>query len=124
VVVTKGIIDLEVDLLAQLQKIIFSSKGPGKNNMLPIWTCMWLLLLTYRDTNQHWCCQSVSKDGLPELSQHMYDMLVSIYSGLFRPSSPFWLNWLKSDILDLFGRDTRIIERMGNLKTEIMFCSS
>jgi hypothetical protein len=120
-IVTKGIVDLEVDVLAQFQKTVFSGKGPGKNNMLAIWTCLWLLLLTYRDANEYWDCQRVSKDGLPELSQHMYDMLVSIYSGLFRPSSPLWLNWLKGDILDMFGRDTRIIERMGNLKAEMRF---
>lgn len=120
-IVTKGIVDLEVDILAQLQKTIFGGKGPGKKNMLAIWTGLWLLLLTYRDTNKYWDCQSISKDGLPELSQHMYDMLVSIYSGLFRPSSPLWLNWLREDILDLFGRDTRIIERMGNLKAEMRF---
>ena len=121
-IVMNGIVDLEAQVLSQLQNLIFSTKGPGKDNMLPIWTCLWLLLLTYRDLNKHWCSRKVSTDGLPELSQHMYDMLVSIYSGLFRPSSPLWLNWLKTDVFDLFGRDYRVIERMGNLKTEMKFC--
>jgi hypothetical protein len=118
----KGIVDLEVDILSQLQKLMFRSQGPGKDNMLPIWTCLWLLLLTYRDLSNHWYSLKHSPDGLPELSQHMYDMLVSIYSGLFRPSSPLWLNWLKAEVFDSFGRDHRIIERMGNLKTEMRFC--
>jgi hypothetical protein len=54
-----------------------------------------------------------------QLGQHMYNILVSVYSGLFRPSSPLWLNWLRDDIYELFGRDWRIIEAMGTLKTEI-----
>ena len=48
-IITQGIIDLEVELLASLQRRIFSSKGPGKENMLPIWTSLWLLILTYRN---------------------------------------------------------------------------
>lgn len=123
VVVARGIIDLEIDLLAQLQKLIFDTRGPGKKNMLPIWICLWLLLLTYRATNHFWR-QIGTRDDLSHLSQHMYDMLVSIYSGLFKPSSPLWLNWLKDDVLENFGRDPSIIERMGNLKTEMKFCCS
>ncbi|KAH8685530.1 hypothetical protein BGZ60DRAFT_395392 [Tricladium varicosporioides] len=119
IIVSKGIVELEIATLSQLQKTIFDHKGPGKGNMLPIWTCLWLLLLTYRETNEFWSRQDGSGDGLPDLSQHMYDMLVSIYSGLFGPSSPLRLNWLKSDVFDLFGRDTLITERMGALKSEI-----
>lgn len=120
VIISRGIIDLEVETLSYLQNIIFNPKGMGEKTMLPIWTCLWLLLLTYRDTNEHWCSQKSSNDGIPELSQHMYEMLISIYSGIFGISSPARLNWLKADIFELFGKDYRVAERMGNLKSEML----
>jgi hypothetical protein len=115
VVVTKGIIDLEVELLSCLEKQI---KGLGKGNMLPVWICLWLLILTYRDTTNAYFSKDFGNDGLPELAGQMYHMLISIYSGLFRTSSPLRLNWLIDDICELFGRDQHVIHSMGTLKTE------
>ena len=43
-------LDLEIDLLSSLQNRIFGGKGPEKENMIPIWICLWLLVLTYRET--------------------------------------------------------------------------
>ncbi|KAG4437593.1 hypothetical protein IFR05_006932 [Cadophora sp. M221] len=117
-VITKGITDLEVDLLSALQKHILGVKGPGKDNMLPIWTCLWLLILTYRETIDAWSSPEHEKKGLPQLARHMYDMLVTLYSGLFRASSPLSLNWLFDDIYKLFGRDRILVGRMGIIKTE------
>jgi hypothetical protein len=54
VIITDGILGLEKGILSDLQKLLFSTKGPGKGNMLPIWTCLWLLILTYRETVQVW----------------------------------------------------------------------
>jgi hypothetical protein len=111
-------VDLEVNILAQLQKILFGGKGPGKNNMLPVWICIWLLILTYRRSLDH---LTPKKDNNAELAQQMYDMLVSVYSGLFKPSSPLWLNYLKLDVFELFGQDYRITHTMGTLKTEMNY---
>ena len=122
VVVTQGIVDLEVEILSELQTLVLQpKKGPGRQNMLPLWTCLWLLILTYRRTISHRPDSSSSSTGAKdtyELARHMYDMLVSIYSGLFRPSSPMCLNWLKHEIFELFGQDYRITHTMGTLKTE------
>jgi hypothetical protein len=52
------------------------------------------------------------------LAQHMYEMLISIYSTLFKPSSPLWLNFLKDEVFDLFRRDLRIAVSLGTIKTE------
>jgi hypothetical protein len=118
VVVARGIVDLEVEILSELQKLIFGSKGPGKLNLLPIWTCLWHLILTYRRTLQNLASKK-NKDTGFALAQHMYDMFVSVYSGLFRPSSPMWLNWLKDEVFELFGKDYRITHCIGTLKTEL-----
>lgn len=118
IIINKGIMDLEIDLLSALEKLILAPKGPGKDNMLPIWTCLWLLILTYRETIDAWSSPQHEKKGLPQLARHMYDMLVTLYSALFRPSSPLRLNWLFDDIYKLFGRDSRLMLRMGIIKTE------
>jgi hypothetical protein len=120
VIVSQGIVDLEVEILSQLQTLIFSTKGPGKRNMLPIWTCLWLLMLTYRRTIHILAPKKNKNNGLA-LAQHMYEMFVSVYSGLFRPSSPMWLNWLKDEVFELFGKDHRITHCMGTLKTELAY---
>jgi hypothetical protein len=118
VIVARGIVEAEIEILSLLQKYIFDKRGPGRRNMLPIWTCLWILILIYRETLS--CYDNSGREGqLYQLAQHMYNMLVSIYSGLFRPSSPLWLNWLRDDVYELFGRDWRLIEAMGTLKTEI-----
>jgi len=115
-ILSEGIEILEHDILTQLQNIIFHTKGPGKENMLPIFACLWLLMLTYRRTIQQYPDPEDScKLGL---AQHMYEMLISIYSGLFRPSSPLWLNFLEDEVFQMFGRDFKIVERLGTVKTE------
>ncbi len=127
VIVARGIVDLEFEILSELQKLIFGSKGPGKLNLLPIWTCLWLLILTYRRTLQNVAniASKKNKDTRFALAQHMYDMFVSVYSALFRPSSPMWLNWLKDEVFELFGKDYRITRCIGILKTELDYvCSS
>lgn len=115
VIVAKGITDLEIDLLSSLQSHVFGSKRLGKNNVLPVWTCLWLLILTYRSTVNAWpSCKHTHRD----LAQHMYDMLVSVYSGLFASSSPLGMNWLVGDVYEMFGGDDILMQRMGTLKTE------
>jgi hypothetical protein len=109
-------VDLEIEILSDLQKLLFGAKGLGKQNMLPIWNTLWLLILTYRETVYVWYSQTHKKEGKAQLARHMYDMLVSIYSALFRPSSPLTRNWLTDK--DLFGEETELIRHMGTLETE------
>jgi hypothetical protein len=40
VIAAQGIVDAEVEVLSLLQKYIFGKKGPGRRNMLPIWTSL------------------------------------------------------------------------------------
>jgi hypothetical protein len=118
VILSQGIEALEHEILGQLQGVIFHTKGPGKDNMLPLWACLWSLILIYRRTI---LISERDGNGTLALAQHMYEMLISIYSGLFRPSSPLWLNFLKDEVFQLFGRDYKIVERLGAVKTEISY---
>ena len=67
-IITKGIMDLEIDILSALEKHVLGPKGPGKDNMLPIWTCLWLMILTYRETIDAWSDPQHEKKGLPTTS--------------------------------------------------------
>ncbi len=118
VILSEGIDALEHEILDQLQGVIFHTKGPGKENMLPIWTCLWSLILIYRRTVLN---SEREGNGRLGLAQHMYETLISIYSGLFRPSSPLWLNFLKDEVFQLFGRDSKVTERLGTIKTELSY---
>ena len=128
VIVSERIEALEYDILNQFEELIFHRKGPGKENMLPIWTCLWLLMLTYRRTVLHGMSENWGDEAVG-LAQHMYEMLISIYSALFKPSSPLWLNFLNDEVFELFGRDLRIAVGLGTIKTEMGYmrefsCSS
>jgi hypothetical protein len=117
---------LSTTFLNQFQELIFHRKGPGKENMLPIWTCLWLLMLTYRRTVLHGMSENWGDEAVG-LAQHMYEMLISIYSALF--ASPLWLNFLKDEVFELFGRDLRVAVGLGTIKTEMGYmrefsCSS
>lgn len=120
IILTPGIEALEHSILIQLQSLIFSQKGIGRQNELPIWICLWLLILTYRRTISHWSCRR-NRDSYLELSQHMYNMLISTYSTVFRSSTPLWHNFLKDEVFEKFGRDTSVTERMGVIKTEMIY---
>ena len=117
-ILTKGIETLECDILEQLQYLIFSQNGRGTQNEVPIWICLWLLMLTYRRTIIHWSSRR-NRDNYLELSQHMYNMLISIYSTIFRASTPLWHNFLKEEVFEKFGKDHKVTERLGNIKTEM-----
>jgi hypothetical protein len=118
VIITKGIESLECDILRQLQTLIFSQKGRSIQNEVPIWICLWLLMLTYRRTIVHWSSRR-NRDSYLELSQQMYNMLISTYSTFFRSSTPLWHNFLKDDVFEKFGRDYSVTERLGVIKTEM-----
>lgn len=117
-ILAHGIEALECDILGLLQTLIFSQKGRQTQNEVPIWICLWLLMLTYRRTIVHWSTRR-NRDSYLELSQHMYNMLISTYSTIFRSSTPLWHNFLKDEVFEKFGRDHGVTERMGVIKTEM-----
>lgn len=123
IIITQGIETLEYDILRQLQTLIFGQKAEKDRatlNEVPIWICLWLLMLTYRRTILHWSSRR-NRDSYVELSQQMYNMLISTYSTLFRSTTPLWHDFLKEEIFERFGRDFSILERMGTIKTEMAY---
>jgi hypothetical protein len=81
-IAARGIVEGKVKILSLLQKHVFEKKGPSRGNMLPIWTCMWILILNYRESLFYYD-NSGRETELYQLAQHMYNILVSLYSRLF-----------------------------------------
>jgi hypothetical protein len=107
-----------------IAKACLRFKGPWKVESATNLNLSMALILTYRRTLQN-VASKKNKDTRFALAQHMCDMFVSVYSGLFRPSSSMWLNWLKDKVFELFGKDYRITRCIGTLKTELDYvCSS
>jgi hypothetical protein len=48
-IVKEGIREAESVILKALEKPMYGASGPGQKNMIPLWACLWSLLLTYRD---------------------------------------------------------------------------
>jgi hypothetical protein len=65
VVIKKGIRAEEMFVLKQLEKLMYGGSGPGQHNMIPLWACLWCLILTYRD------CMAVYKKfkGAPAVNR-------------------------------------------------------
>ncbi|PMD15544.1 hypothetical protein NA56DRAFT_753817 [Hyaloscypha hepaticicola] len=124
-----GICTAEITLLETLEKLIYSSKGPGVQNIIPLWTILWTLILTYRDCmttykfSQH-CNTSFEHDAadsevLIEASKHMYHILTSVYAALFKASTPLYLDWREGSNMELLGNSEVLKGAFIALRTEV-----
>jgi hypothetical protein len=114
----EGMAATEKELLLQLQGHAFDSKLREKQKVFQIWISLWLLILTYHSTLSAYEVMGV--DNTPcQLAQHMYNMIISIYSGLFRTSSPLWVNWFKAEMYKSVVSDHEITRSIGIVKTEV-----
>jgi hypothetical protein len=48
-IISKELVVVEVEVLAQIDKIVFGSETIGRQNPLAIWVCLWTLILSYKD---------------------------------------------------------------------------
>ena len=115
----EGMVIAEKELLLQIQRHMLDCKGQGKEKVFPIWMCLWMLILTYRSTVAAYE-DAGSREVSYHLAQHMYNMVISIYSGLFRTSSPLWLNWFKAEMFKPIVSEFEITRRIGVVKTEVV----
>lgn len=49
IVVKNRIRVAECDLLASLHQHVYSTKGPGRENSIPLWAALWALIAMYRN---------------------------------------------------------------------------
>ena len=55
------------------------------------------------------------------MAKHMYHYLVSVYSALFKSTTPLYIDWRMSSNLELFGRDEELIATFKSLRTEAFY---
>jgi hypothetical protein len=136
-IIKEGIRTAELTLLDNLEKLVYSTKGPGQKNMIPLWTTLWTLILTYRDCmttykfSQH-CPTTISfehdaadAEVLIDASKHMYHILTSVYAALFRASTPLYLDWREGSNMELLGNSECLKGAFIALRTEVeWFCES
>lgn len=121
----KGIMELEVDILNELDCLIYGPQSIGRQNPLAIWACLWLLILTYRGHFSfiHWFFlhEQNLRETLYGLGKHMYNTLTSVYAALYKTTSPLTFDWRTQEVRDMLGGDGGLVEAFINIKTEMFW---
>lgn len=117
--IAKDILTLEVDVLSQMDRLLFGTEGLGRQNPIGIWLCLWALIFTYKEhmiSTAYYVQEARLKY---DLSRHMYNTLTSIYSALYKVSSPLTLDWRNEAVSEMLGRDPELIRAFCDIKTEM-----
>ena len=125
----KGITDTETEVLAFIDK---RNQFFGPDDRMPVWICLWSLILLYRDLLYYYhgfslapCTIAQERDypRLIEAAKHMYHALVVTYSAVFRTATPLDLDWTERQNALVLGRDQKIIGAVQSLRREMsQFC--
>ncbi|KAH8744021.1 hypothetical protein F5882DRAFT_423713 [Hyaloscypha sp. PMI_1271] len=122
--VRKEAMKLEAEVLSELERILYSSQSIGSQNPIAIWVCLWLLLLYYKSHLTfiwgHGGRASVT-DPIYSLGRHLYNAITSIYSALYKTTTPLTFDWRKEEISKMLGRDSELIKSFCNIKTEMFW---
>lgn len=130
-IIKQGIYEAEFQILAGLESYLYSSKGPGQRNAIPLWACLWSLILMYRDRMAAYN-QYLSQTTLPAYSdafelmsatKHLYDVITAHYAVLFYPSTPLHLDCHLNGNFDLLGRNESLRSAFDTARVEAFsFC--
>ncbi|KAH8746192.1 hypothetical protein BGZ57DRAFT_862297 [Hyaloscypha finlandica] len=108
----QGIAEYEMEILSEIDALICKPKRPSKENEFPIWAGFWSLSLLYRDILRRYRYMSHSVyypkghfDTAIALARHMYHILTSSYSYLFRNRHPLDVDWQKDGNLPQIDRE-------------------
>lgn len=120
--VGKGIMELEAEILDDLDRLLHS-EGPGRQNPLATWICLWVLVLVYKEQMAflafHYMNQPLTLNPLFGLARHLYNTLTSIYAALYRTTSPLTFDWQTDEISGMLGSDPQLIQLFCDIKTEM-----
>jgi hypothetical protein len=138
----KGIKATETDVLTEIDRMIQSKSGIGRQNPLATWAALWVLVLSYKDymifcKAWRYGQDSGNLDSFPRpnkfrltisegekiynLNEHLYNMLTSIYAALYKTTSPLTLDWRSNEVAVMLGNDSQIINLFCNIKTEMFW---
>lgn len=123
----QGITVLEAEILDELDRLIGSPEGLGRRQPIATWSCLWILILAYR-SHFHFIYFYFHEDDSfcrPRfaLGKHIHNALTSIYSALFKATSPLTLDWRTDEVAQMLGNDPELIRLFCNIKAEMFwFC--
>jgi hypothetical protein len=129
-IIKEGIREAEIEILEGLEPHLQGSKGPGQRNAIPLWACLWSLILMYRDRmaayNQY-VPQTLAAYSealkLTSATNHLYDIVTAHYALLFNPSTPLHLDCKLDDNFELLGRDENLRNAFDVARNEAFnFC--
>ena len=60
-------------------------------------------------------------DPIYSLGRHLYNAITSIYSALYKTTTPLTFDWRKEEISKMLGRDSELIKSFCNIKTEMFW---
>ncbi|KAF7562175.1 hypothetical protein G7046_g1962 [Stylonectria norvegica] len=123
---------IEKDVLGELEKLVFGASGIGPSNGMALWASLWCLILMYRKLvgsyvafQQFPCHVPEDYSGFPECKleagTHFYHYLVSIYSTLFRATSPLYADFRVAATRRLLQDDEDLLQSFMNLRTESFY---
>jgi hypothetical protein len=112
------VMELEAEILTELDRILYGSDTIGKRNPLACWMCIWTLVLAYREHMAYLLQHHIQLDpaGLAPLfglSKHIYNTLTSIYSALYKTTSPLTFD------CRFWGRNPFILSGSHNLSLSL-----
>jgi hypothetical protein len=140
--VMKEAVKLEAEVLSELERILHSSQSIGSQNPIAIWVCLWLLLLYYKShlvfiwslyggrASGRYKQNFISSpddlhflvmDPIYSLGRHLYNAITSIYSALYKTTTPLTFDWRKEEISKMLGKDSELIKSFCNIKTEMFW---
>ncbi|KAE9376545.1 hypothetical protein N431DRAFT_501388 [Stipitochalara longipes BDJ] len=115
----------ETYVLAETDKLVEKKIGIGRENPLAAWAILWILILAYKELMifRKGCCRDddTGSERIYLLSQHLYNMLTSMYAALYKTTSPLTLDWRSKDIAAMLGNDASLITLFCNIKTEMFW---
>jgi hypothetical protein len=140
-IISKEIVTVEVEVLAQIDKLVFGSETIGRQNPLVIWVCLWTLILSYKDhmvytdafyvrgkyepttvaTRLSASNLLIERHKFYGLTRHIYNSLTAIYAALYKTTSPLTFDWRTEEIARIMGNDPVLIELFCNIKTEMFW---
>jgi hypothetical protein len=66
---------------------------------------------------------SVVREPRFNLGKHIYNALISVYSALYKTTSPLTMDWRTKEVSEMMGNDHELIRLFCIIKTEIYwFC--
>lgn len=121
--ISEEAVKLEAEVLHELENLLYGADSIGRQNPLVVWVCLWLLILYYKS---HLSCTwfdfgETASSLVYGLAMHLYNAITSIYSALYKATTPLTFDWRKEEISGMLGRDPQLIRSFCNIKTEMFW---